>query len=412
LWASVTAVTNMARRILFVEMAFGFGGSIVSLYQLVQGLDRTAYEPVVLFYRPNAYLPRFEALGVRVVVLYPPAQGAAEPQRRRAALPPDEGRRLPSSLRRELAGFLAVARQLRAHGGRLSRAIRAERPDLLHLNDMLVGNREGIVAARFAGIPCVSHVRAFERLSRLDRWLTHYVGAFIYISRAIAVAHERQGVPARRGTVIYNALDPQEFAAGDRPAARAAWGLGPADQVVGITGRLVAWKGHKLFLEALARLAQTHAHLRGLIVGDVESTEPDYRRELEVLAAQLGIAGRVIFTGHCADMAGLLPALDVLAHCSLQPEPFGRVLIEGMAAGVPVVGAHAGAVPEIIADGETGLLVPPADAAALAAAVGRLLDEPALAEAIRTAALARVREAFSIEAHVHQVQAVYDRLLG
>jgi len=152
--------------------------------------------------------------------------------------------------------------------------------------------------------------------------------------------------------------------------------------------------------------------VRGLIVGDVESTEPHYRQELEALAGRLGIGERVTFTGHCADMPGLLPALEVLAHCSLQPEPFGRVFIEGMAAGVPVVGAADGAAPEIIADGETGLLVPPGDDAALAEAIARLLDEPALAAKIRTAARRRAEADFGLAAHVRQIEAIYRRLLG
>jgi glycosyltransferase involved in cell wall biosynthesis len=394
----------VARRILFVEMAYGFGGSIVSLHQLVQGLDRSAYEPVVLFYRPNAYLPRFAALDVETIVLYPDA--GERPARR--DLNPG---RPPSALRRQVSTAAYIFRQVRAHTGRLQRVLRERRIELAHLNDMLVGNREAIIAAQLAGVPCVSHVRAFEQLSGFDRLLMRYVDVFIYISQAIRADHERQGAPPARGQVIYNALDAREFALGDRAAARAAYGLRPEDQVVGITGRLVAWKGHAVFLRALARLAETHPRARGLIVGDVESTEPRYREELEALAGELGIRQRVIFTGHCADMPALLPALDVLAHCSVQPEPFGRVLIEGMAAGVPVVGAADGAAPEIIADGETGLLTPPADPEALARALARLLDETALAERIRAAARRRVVEAFSIDAHVRQVQAIYRRLL-
>jgi glycosyltransferase involved in cell wall biosynthesis len=396
----------MARRVLYVEMAFGFGGSIVSLYQLVQGLDRTRYEPVVLFYRPNAYLPRFEALGAKVIVLNPTAQPAP------AAVGAPEARRAAGGIRRRLAELAAIGRQALPGALRLLRVIRAERIDLVHLNDVLISNREGILAARLAGVPCLSHVRAFETLTAFDRFLTRYVNAFVYISRAIQASHEAQGVPAERGRVIYNALDLDEFRAGDRAAARAALGLGASEQAVGLIGRLVAWKGHTVFLSAMARLAQTHPRLRCLIVGDTEPTEPAYRQELEALAQRLGLAERVRFTGYQARIPELLPALDVLAHCSLKPEPFGRVIIEGMAAGVPVVGAAAGAVPEIITDGESGLLVPPGDVEALATAVGRLLDEPALAERVRQAARRRVQEAFSIQAHVRQVQDVYRALLG
>lgn len=395
----------MAWRILFVEMAHGFGGSIVSLYQLVQGLERAIYEPVILFYRPNAYVPRFEELGLRVIVLNPyagPLRVSGESRLSKDA-----------TLHQRLASGLAIARQVVPGTIRLLNVIRDESIDLVHLNDVLISNREGIIAARLAGIPCVSHVRAFEQLTRLDRYLTRYVDAFIYISRAIAAAHEAQGVPAERGRVIYNALDLHEFLqGGDRGAARAKLGLAPSDHVVGLIGRLVAWKGHRIFLQAMACLAKTHPHLRCLIVGDVEPTEPYYRQELEHLTMQLGLSDRVIFTGYCTNIPALLPALDVLVHCSLKPEPFGRVIIEGMAAGVPVVGAADGAVPEIIEDGRSGLLVAPGDAEGLANAVGRLLDDAHLADAIRQAARRRVSELFTVEAHVRQVEEVYRVVLG
>jgi glycosyltransferase involved in cell wall biosynthesis len=392
----------MRRRILYVEMAHAFGGSIVSLYQLVRGLDRERYEPVVLFYRPNPFVRRFEEAGAKVLVLGNTAAGAGRP-----AAPPRRRRSNP------LAEWLAILRQIGPGTLRLLRVIRQERIHLVHGNDVLISNREAVLAAALAGVPYISHVRAFERLTWFDRRLTRWVHTCIYISRAIADAHTAQGVPAERGVVIYNALDPEEFAAsGDQDAARARLGLSPAHQVVGITGRLVAWKGHEVFLRAVAELAPARPMLRAVIAGDADPTEPAYLERLKALAQELGIADRVIFAGYWERIVELLPALDVLAHCSVRPEPFGRVIIEGMAAGVPVVGANAGAVPEIITDGETGLLVPPGDAPALAKAIGRLLDDAPLAEAVRQRALEHVRRHFSLEAHVAQVQAVYERVLG
>jgi len=283
----------------------------------------------------------------------------------------------------------------------------------VHLNDVFISNREGVIAARLAGIPCLSHIRAFEQLTCFDRYLTRHVDAFVYISQAIAAAHEVQGMPAERGRVIYNALAPEEFdAVGDRASARAELGLNASDQVVGLIGRLVAWKGHRVFLPAMATLARSHPNLRCLIVGDGEVTEPTYQQELEEQTAELGLSEQVIFTGYRSDISALMPALDVLVHCSLRPEPFGRVIIEGMAAGVPIVGAADGAVPEIIEDGQSGLLTPPGDAGALAEAVGRLLDDESLAEAVSDAARQRVYAVFNVDTHVQQVQAVYQELLG
>lgn len=400
----------MSRRILFVEMAHGFGGSIVSLYQLVRGLDRSQYEPVVLFYRPNAYLPHFEELGAQVIVLAPIEEESesAPAGEGASALRSDVGR-----LRTWLGSRYSLVRQVIPGTIRLLRIIEREQIDLVHLNDVLISNREGVIAAQLAGVPCLSHIRAFERLTAFDRYLTRYVDAFVYISLAIAAAHEAQGVPAARGRVIYNALSPEEFeGVGDRLRARAELGLDLSDQVVGLIGRLVAWKGHRVFLPAMARLAQTHPDLRCLIVGDGEVMEPAYQGELEALVTELGLEDRAIFTGYHSSIPKLLPALDVLVHCSLKPEPFGRVIIEGMAAGVPVVGAADGAVPEIIEDGRSGLLAPPGDVEGLAMAVGRVLDDAGLASSMREAARRRVNELFTVETHVRHVQETYRVLLG
>lgn len=394
----------MRRRILYVEMAHAFGGSIVSLYQLLRGLDRERYEPVVLFYRPNPFVRRFEEAGAKVLVL-----------KNAPALAAGTGRPAASAPRRRanpLAEWLAVLRQVGPGTLRLLRVIRQEGIDLVHGNDVLISNREAILAAALAGVPYISHVRAFERLTWFDRWLARRAHTCIYISRAIADAHIAQGVPAERGVVIYNALDPEEFATAEsRDAVRARLGLSPAHQVVGITGRLVAWKGHEVFLSAVAELAPERPALRAVIAGDADPTEPAYLDYLKALAQELGIADRAIFAGYWERIVELLPALDVLVHCSVKPEPFGRVIIEGMAAGVPVVGANAGAVPEIITDGATGLLVPPGDVPALARAIRRLLDDALLAEALRQRAREHVRRHFSLEAHAAQVQAVYERVL-
>lgn len=401
----------MRWRVMYVEMAHAFGGSIVSLYQLLRGLDMERYEPVVVFYHPNPYIPRFEALGARVHVLK--SDTTAAPARRAGKAVPAHATQRPLPGRRAAAAFLALLQQIGPGTARLLHLIRREQVDLVHLNDVIISNREGILAAMLAGVPCISHVRAFETLTALDRRLAWHVDAFIYISGAIARAHEQQGVPAARGTVIFNALDLDEFRPRqDRAVTRAQLGLAQDDEVVGLVARMVAWKGHTVFLDAISQLSRERPRLRAVIAGDADATEPDYVGHLRDMAERLGIADRVLFAGYWEDIATLLPALDLLVHCSLKPEPFGRVIIEGMAAGVPVIGAADGAVPEIISHGETGWLVPPNDAGGLAAAIAYLLEHPAHAREMSRRAQEHVREHFSLEAHAAQVQHIYEEVLN
>lgn len=146
-----------------------------------------------------------------------------------------------------------------------------------------------------------------------------------------------------------------------------------AEAVVVVVGRLSPWKGQDVFLRAIAALRVRPA--RVVLVGGTFFGEETYRAQLEKLAAELGVAAE--FTGHVDDPAEYLTTADILVHCSVLPEPFGQVVVEGMAAGCAVVAATPGGPAEIIATGVDGLLVPGGDVGALTAALDTLLHGPA-----------------------------------
>ncbi len=411
-------------KVLYVEMAHGMGGSLVSLHQLLRGLDRERYEPIVLFYWDIPYIERFREIGVETIVWSGPRQEGDSPVPVDLPAAVDHLRRPGSSLGRlanrpgldklyHTAGFYARALfQTLPLALRIRRLVRSREIDIVHANDLVVCNREAIMAARWTGRPCICHIRAFESYTSLDRFLIQYVDRFIFISQAIAQDSRRQGADPTKGAVIYNALDLAEFLQPfDDVAERARLGLGADDRVVGILGRLVPWKGHRVFLEAMAQVASRVPNLQCLIVGDAAPGEQAYRAELEALAGELGLAGRCRFLGWRSDVPALLSVMDVLVHASLEPEPFGRVLIEGMAAAKPVVAANGGACPEIIEHGVSGLLVEPGDARALAEAVAGLLGDADRLHTMGIVARHQVEARFSLEEHVRQVQRVYEELL-
>ena len=140
--------------------------------------------------------------------------------------------------------------------------------------------------------------------------------------------------------------------------------------LVGMFGRLSPWKGQDVFLLALVEVPDA----QGVVVGGALSGDQAYLRELLALAESLGIAHRVSFVGHVDDPVTLMAACDVVAHCSTAPEPWGRVIVEAMLAGTPVVASNAGGVPEFVLPDETGQLTPLSDHHALAVALGYLAD--------------------------------------
>ena len=198
--------------------------------------------------------------------------------------------------------------------------------------------------------------------------------------------------------MIRNGVDMARFA--ERPAGeriRRELGIAPKARLVIVVSRLARLKGIEHFLEAAALLKPRYPDARFLIVGETSPPDPAYLEQLQALSAALGVADVVTFTGLRSDVPAVLGAADVAVMPSLN-EALSNVLLESMAAGAPVVATRVGGTPEALIDGETGLLVPPGDAGAIAGAVSRLLDDRDLARRLGCAARRLIAERFSVRA--------------
>ncbi|WCJ65438.1 MULTISPECIES: glycosyltransferase family 4 protein [Agrobacterium] len=212
------------------------------------------------------------------------------------------------------------------------------------------------------------------------------------------------GGEAEKVRIVYNGFDPAKAKLHDLGVAarlRAELGLGP-QPLVGLFGRLSEWKGQHVFLDALAAMEGVQA----VIVGGALFGQEAYEARIREQASRLGLDDRVRFLGFRSDVPELMASMDVVAHTSIVAEPFGRVVVEAMMCGRPVVATRGGGVTEIIRDGETGLLVPPGDAAALAAALGTILSDPALAQRLGQSGREDVSDRFSLEETCRSVSAL------
>jgi glycosyltransferase involved in cell wall biosynthesis len=264
---------------------------------------------------------------------------------------------------------------------RLRQRLRVIRPDLVHTNS-LKSALYGGVAGRLAGIPVIWHIR--DRISpdylpaaaiRLVR-----MAARILPSGVIANSHTTlETLPGlQKGFVVANTVvyDP----IGETPTQnRTDEGI----YRVAVLGRLASWKGQNIFLDAFAR-AFPDGDCEAWIIGSAMFGEDDFVASLHAQAQRLGVSQRVVFRGFQEDVWSELAQIDVLVHCSLTPEPFGQVVVEGMAAGVPVIASAAGGPTEIISNHVDGILTPPGDVAALAAAMRRLHDDAPLCRRLVT----------------------------
>jgi glycosyltransferase involved in cell wall biosynthesis len=252
--------------------------------------------------------------------------------------------------------------------------------------------------------PAVPFKAAISRL--LARLVSRHVDWIYGCSAAVLTAHQWNGWQGCPSSVIYNGIDAKQLCpTTDRTSAKAAFGIGAGDLVIGSVGSLCPQKGQSCLIRAFARIRSSIPNTCLLIVG----SGPD-AAVLARLAQQTGCADAVHFVGEHANVAECFHAMDVFAFPSLG-EGFGLALAEAMACGVPVVASAVGGVPELVTDGASGLLVPPADPEALAAAILRILDEPDLAAGLSTTALRVISDNFSVERMAAQVSELYARLL-
>lgn len=404
-------------RILYVEKPTSVGGSVISLYELVRGLNTDLYEPVVLFYGPNPYRDRFQALGVQVIALSeqaPQALPEAAPARDIAASLNRYSGLLANGYRATKQAYLMM-RQERPLAQRVARIIKDEAIDLVHHNGSLPRNRATISAARLANRPQVCHVRMLHEFSFFERYLARFVNRFIYISKAVEQLYRDLGLSTDKGEVIYNPIDVKAFAqANHSTALRAEFGFTEQDYVVSNIGRLDWWKGQDDFLRALTMITQMHPNTKALIVGKPDTTTQSqaYYQELQRLVSEWHLSEHVVFTGFRSDISSIMAVSDIVVHSASEPEPFGRVVVEGMAAGRPVIATGAGGVLDIIEDQVTGLLVPPKNAEAMAEAIGQLLQNRRQAMALGQKAQQAVRERFSVKQHVMAVERIYHQILS
>jgi glycosyltransferase involved in cell wall biosynthesis len=317
--------------------------------------------------------------------------------------------------------FLKAAVGTGVYVARLTRLLRRLRPDIVHTNSLKAAIYGGF-AGRLAGVPVVWHVR--------DRIAPDYLPpSAVRLVRALARRLPHAVIANSRTTLgtLPQSMPDVAMVVADAVPLRAHAAVIPGPIVVnpprvprgaargehlrvGLVGRLAPWKGQHVFLRAFAA-AFPDCGARAVVIGMPLFGELDYEQELHDLAGTLGLRERVEFQGFVEDVATQLERLDILVHASIIPEPFGQVVIEGMAAGLPVVAAGAGGPAEVIEDGVTGILYPPGDVGALASALRKLAAKPHLRERLGRAG--RVQAAgFAPDIVAAQVVEVYRSVLA
>lgn len=396
--------------VLFVEASSGgvLGGSLTGLYHLIRGMDRRRFRIGMALYEHKVIEAELAEINVPVhhvarrrlpkqhaLLELNGYQKAKEASAVRAGL--GVGRQTARLIAEELPAALALAR-----------VIRREKADVIHLGNGLRANFDGILAGWLTRRPIVCHIKGFEKYAGRERWAARRISTLVCMTQAVLEHCHANGVGSPDERVVYDAVDEAWLRPGrSRDAVRQEIGIPLDAPCIGIAGNIQEWKGQRVVVEALGRLVE-QPNLHCVIAGGVHRAGAAYASELEARIAALGLSGRVHLTGFRNDIPDVMNAWDVLVHASVRPEPFGRVILEGMLLGKPVIATAAGGVPELIDDGRTGWLVPPGDAGALADCLQRVLSGPREAQALGARARDWARDHFSLARQVAEMSEIYE----
>ncbi len=383
-------------RILFLDEARGFGGSIAAMARYAQPLRRRGLEV-------HAVLTAVDERSLRALAGFNSVHVLPLPHRN-----PGVSRRLEELGRRStwlkrLALAEVVAAETSRRLGwlwRLGSLMQRLRPHVLHANNGPAFNAAALGLAAAMRTPTVVTVRGGSGQTAAARLGRRWADREIFISEHMSSMFTR---PRPNSLVLYDGLDLSHY---PPPAPRAA---GPL-RVVHV-GMFTPWKGQELFLQAAAEVAARCEGVEFYLCGDaIDPAQRAYADALRRKADENPLKGRVTFLGFRDDIIDALRRMDVLVHSSTEPEPFGLVVLEGMAAGLAVIAANEGGPAEIIRNGVDGLLTPPRDARALAAAIEGLLAEPRRRDALAAAARARAVACFDAERTADELARLYARL--
>ncbi|MCO6450187.1 MAG: glycosyltransferase family 4 protein [Caldilineales bacterium] len=381
--------------LLFVHSSDELYGSDVVLLELVRRLDSQRFRPLVLTPTDIGYEGLLsKALAENGI----PHRSVEMPVLRRRYLKPFA-----------FPGFL---RSIRNGSRRVQTIIDEQRSALVHSNTAAVWG--GALAAHKAQTPHVWHVHEIVTqptwVRRFLAWMiANRSDRVVAISRAVAnnLLADQPRLDSRL-SVIYDAVDTERFHPdNDGGALRSQWGVSDDEVLVGVIGRISAWKGQDFFLNALTLALPQAPRLRCVFVGDVVPGEEARLEQLKDLAQELGVSERVIWAGYRQDAPQIMAAIDILTLPSIRPEPFGMVVVEAMASGKPVIATAHGGPLETVIDGETGHLVSPVEPQQLAQALVDLTKSPQQRREWGMRGRAHVVRSFSFEYHVAAFTSLY-----
>ncbi|MBK9295065.1 MAG: glycosyltransferase family 4 protein [Oligoflexia bacterium] len=387
------------KSVCFLSIATHLGGAEKSLLDLVLGIKKNNYfNPIVIVAKDSGLLiDELKRKNINVIKLPLP----------RILLRISRSKPIISFFYL----FLSTP-QLFLYLLRLKKAIKSIKPSIIHTTGIKFHIIGGFVAW-LVNIPVVWHLRdIIGGFTKLVLRVEQFIFSVKIIANSLATAKSFKK-SMDYDSVIYNGFDPNIYFQNKNYFLHERFNIDKSMPIVGIVGVLARWKGQVEFIQMASELSIKNPQVYFAIIGgEIYDTQKksEYKRFLFKQVNRLGLDNRFIFMGFQKNISEVLNSLSVLVHASIEPEPFGRVIVEAMACGIPVVASRSGGVTEIFEEGKMGLMVDPKDTKQMAEKVNYLLNNQTIANQLAEEGKKEFLRKFTLEKHILLMEDLFKRL--
>ncbi len=288
---------------------------------------------------------------------------------------------------------------------RISKIILLKRINIVHTNN----SNEAIIAAKICRRKVVLHLHGIRNYDKDP--LRNQVDGYISISKFVSTQAKKKGYNINKLVLMPNPVVKKEIDLQHSKFYKQKFKLLDNHKIFGIVGRVMSWKGHLEFLDAANIVLNKMDGVKALIIGDNSDGAEEYFLKVKEKISELGIKDKVIITGYISDIHNIMVHLNLLVHCSIQPEPFGLVITEAMSLGIPVIASNKGAPSEIVNDGETGYLVDPTNKEKMAEYIIQILSDNGLSKKMGGDARNDVFNRYSISNYTRNLSQFYQNII-
>ena len=393
------------KKILFIEGgSSGYGGSYHSLYQTVMLMNLKKYQFAVVFFNETLFYEKLISKGIQCFYISSPLFSKG-------------GNKVIKYILFKINGFilrffpqLSVWCEFIIHFYTIRKLIALVKTldvDILHLNNQIVLNFIGLFVARSTGIPCVSHLRTFNSYGLNIHKISFSKNIklqYIAISKELKKNWVGKGLESDRIKVIYNILDDNKDVEGTSSSISSI--VDYSGYKIIYVGRLIECKGITFLIKSLSQLIDGKLTAKLFLIGD-----GDFEQEIRHCVSSLNIEDCVSFLGYQSNPMAFMEKADLLVLPSKE-DGFGRVLLEAMSVGTPVIGTRIGGIQEVVEHEVNGLLVPYGDVSALKEAMKRMLEDESLRKKTVAAGFQILKDRFNKETYKKKLENIYDSFSG